>query len=84
MSFFGCELSGDNIYMSATKLRLHDFPAFALEVLPNRNSLIYGDLYGIENEALTIFRGTLRYEGTTMCFWFSQVVYFGMPCGFHK
>ncbi|KAI3754136.1 hypothetical protein L1987_53914 [Smallanthus sonchifolius] len=56
-------VDGANIYVSATKFRLHDFPAFALEVLPNRNSLIYGDLYGIENEALTIFRGTLRYEG---------------------
>ncbi|KAK1416425.1 hypothetical protein QVD17_32216 [Tagetes erecta] len=56
-------VDGGNIYVSATKFRLHDFPAFALEVLPNRNSLIYGDLYGIENEALTIFRGTLRYEG---------------------
>ncbi|KAI3714455.1 hypothetical protein L6452_21409 [Arctium lappa] len=56
-------VDGDNIYASATKFRIHDFPAFALEVLPNRNSLIYADMYGIENEALTIFRGTLRYEG---------------------
>ncbi|KAL8226221.1 hypothetical protein R6Q57_018778, partial [Mikania cordata] len=56
-------VDGENIYMSASKFRLHDFPAFALEVLPNRNSLIYGDLYGIGNEASTIFRGTLRYEG---------------------
>ncbi|KAM0037320.1 putative oxidoreductase [Helianthus debilis subsp. tardiflorus] len=56
-------VDGDKIYESATKFRLHDFPAFALEVLPNRNSLIYGDLYGIQDEALTIFRGTLRYQG---------------------
>lgn len=68
MKFCRCELSGDHIYVSATKFRLHDFPAFALEVLPNRDSLSYGDLYGIEKEALTIFRGTLRYEGT-ICFW---------------
>ncbi|KAL4589354.1 hypothetical protein LXL04_002260 [Taraxacum kok-saghyz] len=56
-------VDGDNLYDSATKYRMHDFPAFALEVLPNRNSLTYGDLYGIQNEASTIFRGTLRYEG---------------------
>ncbi|KAJ0772296.1 putative saccharopine dehydrogenase (NAD(+), L-glutamate-forming) [Helianthus annuus] len=63
LNFAWYELSGDKIYESATKFRLHDFPAFALEVLPNRNSLIYGDLYGIQDEALTIFRGTLRYQG---------------------
>jgi saccharopine dehydrogenase-like NADP-dependent oxidoreductase len=33
-----------------------------LEVLPNRNSLKYGELYGIP-DASTIFRGTLRYQG---------------------
>ncbi|KAL6560083.1 hypothetical protein OROHE_006321 [Orobanche hederae] len=56
-------VDGDKLYDSASRLRLPDFPAFALECLPNRNSLVYGDLYGIENEASTIFRGTLRYEG---------------------
>ncbi|XP_022888117.1 alpha-aminoadipic semialdehyde synthase [Olea europaea var. sylvestris] len=56
-------VDGENLYDSAKRLRLADFPAFALECLPNRDSLIYGDLYGIENEASTIFRGTLRYEG---------------------
>lgn len=57
------QVSGDNLYNSAVKFRLPDFPAFALEVLPNRNSLIYGDIYKIGDEASTIFRGTLRYEG---------------------
>ncbi|CAL5199116.1 unnamed protein product [Lathyrus oleraceus] len=56
-------VDGDNLYDSAAKLRLPDFPAFALECLPNRNSLLYRDLYGIGSEASTIFRGTLRYEG---------------------
>lgn len=56
-------ISGDTLYDSATRFRLPDFPAFALEVLPNRNSLIYGDIYQIGDEASTIFRGTLRYEG---------------------
>ncbi|XP_027333102.1 alpha-aminoadipic semialdehyde synthase isoform X2 [Abrus precatorius] len=56
-------IDGDNLYDSATRLRLQDLPAFALEYLPNRNSLLYGDLYGIASEASTVFRGTLRYEG---------------------
>ncbi|KAH9618009.1 hypothetical protein KSS87_016398 [Heliosperma pusillum] len=57
------EVNGDNLYDSAVRFRLPHFPAFALEVLPNRNSLIYGDIYKIGEEASTIFRGTLRYEG---------------------
>ncbi|KAK9705725.1 hypothetical protein RND81_07G077600 [Saponaria officinalis] len=56
-------ISGDSLYDSAVKFRLPDFPAFALEVLPNRNSLVYGDIYRIGDEASTIFRGTLRFEG---------------------
>ncbi|KAL0308366.1 UNVERIFIED_CONTAM: Alpha-aminoadipic semialdehyde synthase [Sesamum radiatum] len=56
-------VDGDKLYDSASRLSIPDFPAFALECLPNRNSLVYGELYGIENEASTIFRGTLRYEG---------------------
>lgn len=56
-------VDGDNLYDSTVKCRIPDLPAFALECLPNRNSLIYGDLYGIADEASTIFRATLRYEG---------------------
>ncbi|GMN42705.1 hypothetical protein TIFTF001_011913 [Ficus carica] len=56
-------VDGDNLYDSAVKCRIPDLPAFALECLPNRNSLIYGDLYRIADEASTIFRATLRYEG---------------------
>ncbi|KAJ7980507.1 Lysine-ketoglutarate reductase/saccharopine dehydrogenase [Quillaja saponaria] len=56
-------IDGDNLYDSAARFRIPDLPAFALEVLPNRNSLVYGELYGIGSEASTIFRGTLRYEG---------------------
>ncbi|KAL1547882.1 alpha-aminoadipic semialdehyde synthase [Salvia divinorum] len=56
-------VDGEKLYDSASKIRIPYFPAFALECLPNRNSLVYGDLYGIGNEASTIFRGTLRYEG---------------------
>ncbi|XP_052198511.1 alpha-aminoadipic semialdehyde synthase isoform X2 [Diospyros lotus] len=56
-------VDGNDLYDSATRFRIPDLPAFALECLPNRNSLVYGDLYGIGHEAFTIFRGTLRYEG---------------------
>ncbi|XP_024028450.1 alpha-aminoadipic semialdehyde synthase isoform X1 [Morus notabilis] len=56
-------VDGENLYDSAVRFRIPDLPAFALECLPNRNSLVYGDLYGIADEASTIFRGTLRYEG---------------------
>jgi alpha-aminoadipic semialdehyde synthase len=56
-------VDGSSLYDSAVKLRLPDLPAFALECLPNRDSLVYGDLYKIGKEASTIFRGTLRYEG---------------------
>ncbi|KAK1280738.1 Alpha-aminoadipic semialdehyde synthase [Acorus gramineus] len=61
-------VDGNELYDSARIFRIPNLPAFALECLPNRNSLIYGDLYGIGDEASTIFRGTLRYEG------FSQIM----------
>lgn len=54
---------GESLFSSAVPLRLPNLPAFALERLPNRDSLQYGHLYGISEEALTIFRATLRYEG---------------------
>ncbi|KAG9443907.1 hypothetical protein H6P81_015247 [Aristolochia fimbriata] len=56
-------VDGNKLYDSAVRFRIPHLPAFALECLPNRNSLTYGDLYGIGSEALTIFRATLRYEG---------------------
>lgn len=57
------DVDGNDLYDSAVSFRIPDLPAFALEYLPNRNSLVYGDLYGINAEASTIFRATLRYEG---------------------
>ncbi|KAK4793656.1 hypothetical protein SAY86_024091 [Trapa natans] len=56
-------IDGDKLYDSAKKFRISELPAFALECLPNRNSLAYGDIYRISHEASTVFRGTLRYEG---------------------
>ncbi|KAM0874705.1 hypothetical protein ACQ4PT_037255 [Festuca glaucescens] len=56
-------VDGNKLYESAKRIRLPELPAFALEHLPNRNSLMYGDLYGISKEASTVYRSTLRYEG---------------------
>lgn len=40
-----------------------------LEVIPNRDSLAYRDLYGLDSSYLrTLFRGTLRYEGFSSLF----------------
>lgn len=61
--FHGNFDAGKELYDSAKSFRLSGLPAFALEHLPNRNSLTYGDLYGISKEASTIYRATLRYEG---------------------
>ncbi|KAH0900914.1 hypothetical protein HID58_040417, partial [Brassica napus] len=49
-------VDGEDLYDSATRFRVPNLPAFALECLPNRNSLVYGEHYGIEREASTIFR----------------------------
>ncbi|KAG6542771.1 hypothetical protein Mapa_015848 [Marchantia paleacea] len=57
------EVAGDDLFASAVRLRLPNLPAFALERLPNRDSLKYGELYDIAKEASTVFRATLRYEG---------------------
>ena len=39
------------------------WPSLNLEQLPNRDSIPYGDLYGITDTASTVYRGTLRYAG---------------------
>mmetsp|Transcript_21359 Transcript_21359/g.31276 ORF Transcript_21359/g.31276 Transcript_21359/m.31276 type:complete len:617 (-) Transcript_21359:99-1949(-) len=54
-------VDGDHLLAAATPI--HIWPNMQIECLPNRNSLIYGDLYGISNTADTIYRGTLRYSG---------------------
>lgn len=38
-------------------------PGFAFEGFPNRDSVKYASLYGIEAEAHTILRGSIRYKG---------------------
>lgn len=48
---------------AAKPFRMERLPAFALEDLPNRNSLVYAERYKIAEEVATMYRGTLRYEG---------------------
>lgn len=40
------------------------FQGFALEGIPNRNSMNYVDVYGLGKGMRDMFRGTLRYQGT--------------------
>lgn len=54
------EVSGEEMLSKAK--RVHFLPAFSLEQLPNRDSVPYGDIYGI-SDASSVFRGTLRYAG---------------------
>ena len=53
-------VDGANLLASAQSFEA--WPQLHLEVLPNRNSLIYADKYGIQGTE-TIFRGTLRFNG---------------------
>lgn len=57
------EVPGDKLLTAASYS--HRFPTLRLEVVPNRDSLIYRRLYGIEDTPSlhSICRGTLRYEG---------------------
>ena len=41
---------------------IYAWQSLNLECLPNQNSLIYGEKYGIQSADI-IFRGTLRYQG---------------------
>jgi len=55
------QVPGDRLLLSAKPV--DGFPTLSLEQLPNRDSLPYGELYGIHDEAKTVYRGTLRYAG---------------------
>lgn len=54
------QIKGEDLLKSAQPSSR--FPTLRLEVLPNRNSLEYRELYKI-NDVNSICRGTLRYEG---------------------
>jgi alpha-aminoadipic semialdehyde synthase len=56
------EVPGEALLTASAPLRVN--PAYALEVLPNRDALPYADKYGIAGPQLAgMFRGTLRYGG---------------------
>jgi alpha-aminoadipic semialdehyde synthase len=55
------KVNGADLLTSAQPLKW--LKALNLEVLPNRDSLPYGDVYGIGQEAKSVFRGTIRYGG---------------------
>lgn len=53
-------MAGENLLLNGEASTR--FPTMRLETLPNRDSLLYKDLYSIP-DAHSICRGTLRYEG---------------------
>ena len=54
------EIFGDQLLKSAKEIKnIH--PVFMFEGIPNRDSLKYKKLYGLD-DATTMFRGTLRYK----------------------
>ncbi|KAJ3074901.1 hypothetical protein HDU98_009870 [Podochytrium sp. JEL0797] len=56
-------IPGEDLMRSAEGVTV--FPGFALEGIPNRDSLGYLDTYGLGGEVETMFRGTLRFKGYT-------------------
>lgn len=55
------KIDADKLLLSAVSCN-NVIPTMRLEVLPNRDSLLYRNLYNVE-DIECIFRGTLRYEG---------------------
>lgn len=56
-------ISGSDLLNAAFPVKIWPDLSYGLECIPNRDSLHYGDLYGISKDSDTIFRGTLRYRG---------------------
>jgi hypothetical protein len=56
-------LTGSSLFESTKKLRLLELQDFALEHLPNYDSLIYGDLCGMSKEASIVHTATFGYKG---------------------
>lgn len=55
-------IPAEKLLESAQPVQIAEYPAFAFEGIPNRDSLAYRQLYGIE-AVQTMLRGTLRYAG---------------------
>ncbi|ESO06790.1 hypothetical protein HELRODRAFT_110863 [Helobdella robusta] len=56
------EISGNGNLLKEGLVNLDFLPGFNLEGFPNRDSLLYRELYNIEN-VHTMLRGTIRYKG---------------------
>jgi len=54
------DIAGNMIFKHTQQVEI--FPSTWLEGIPNRDSITYGQAYGLE-DAATVFRGTLRYRG---------------------
>jgi len=55
------EIPGDGELVNRGVRQLQFMPGFSLEGYPNRDSLVYRQLYGIET-VHTMLRGTIRYK----------------------
>ncbi len=71
-----CQIDGEHLLDNATPFT-EAWAELQLECLPNRDSLWYEHIYGIE-DVPTIFRGTLRYEGfSSLMYVFRNIGLFG-------
>uniref|UniRef100_A0A3Q7H629 Uncharacterized protein n=1 Tax=Solanum lycopersicum TaxID=4081 RepID=A0A3Q7H629_SOLLC len=70
------------LYDSAAKLRLPDFPAFALECLPNRNSLVYEDLYQKKHQPSSEEHSAMKVCKTPLT-WEQLLLLFSQACGIY-
>jgi len=70
------EVEGAHLLDYATKIDM--YPGFALEGLPNRDSLMFMNVYNLDqNVVRTLLRGTLRYRG------FSKILRYLLPIHTH-
>jgi saccharopine dehydrogenase-like NADP-dependent oxidoreductase len=65
------QVPGEKLLLSAVPSPR--FPTMRLETLPNRDSLLYKELYHIP-KARSVCRGTLRYEGWSNCMYALKVL----------
>ena len=74
--FTPCQIEGKDLLQNAAPFA-EVWPELQLECLPNRDSILYEDVYGIKGVP-TIFRGTLRYDGfSSLMYVFRNVGLFG-------
>lgn len=67
------EIEGDGELLRSGLRELTFLPGFNLEGYPNRDSLVYQQLYGIES-VHTMLRGTIRYKVRVVVHYFPVIV----------